>query len=217
MAQIPLTDGASRPLDWHCTPARDWRKFGLGALYILQAARSLHPDIFDQLLVRVVGYGLAGPDLDKIAEHLDDRDPLKLYRGFVPPDSTPKDGKIYPFMWLGPVSPLAVTRAPIMTAAYTDFDQFRADNHSWIAPIRAKLGKPLMAGNPTPLDRKTTAATDLASKSRAAKRKTEKQVKNILAYTDTGGIPPTSAQGLPHAPEGYGDPLAAIEDHPAPF
>lgn len=185
--------------------------------YISQAARSLHPDIFDQLLIRVIGYGLAGHDLDKVAEHLDDRDPLKLYRAFVPPDSTPKDARIYPFMWQGPVSPLAVTRAPVMTAAYTDFDQFRADNASWIKEIRDSMGAPVLTGLPAPLTRSATAAASLAGKSRAAKKKTAQQVADVLEHKETGGVPPTPAQGLPAAPNGYGDPLAAIDNHPPPF
>lgn len=197
--------------------ARDFRKLQIGLWLVSQAARSLHPDIYDQLLIRVVGYGLAGADLDKIAEQLEDRDPLKLYRSFVPPDSTPKDARIYPFMWQGPVSPLAVTRAPIMTAAYTDFDHFRTDNTPWIKEIRDRMGAPVMSGPPTPLGAGTAAAASLAGKSRAAKKKTAQQIATVVEHKNTGGIPPAAAQGLPHSPEGYGDPLADLDNHPPPF
>src|SRR5690606_21308896 len=53
--------------------ARDTRKFGIGWTYITQTTRSLNPDIWDQLTVRVMGYGLAGADVEKVAEQVDDR------------------------------------------------------------------------------------------------------------------------------------------------
>jgi len=193
--------------------AKDFRKFGLGFLYILQAARGLHNDIFEQLLIRIIGYGLAGPDLEKIAEHLDDRDHLRLYRNFVPPDSL--DPRVYPFMCVGPVSPLAVTRAPIMVAAFTDFDAFRAANFMWMHTIRTGMGKDTKTGLPEPLDasarnRFTVARGKAFSKSKAAKAA-------VVANAEHGGVDPKAGFALPGGDASI-DPLAALDgDEEFPF
>ncbi|NAZ87754.1 ATP-binding protein, partial [Kineococcus indalonis] len=125
---------------------RDTRKFGIGWMLISQSPRSVNADCWDQMAVRLMGYGLGGADLAKVAEQMDDPEHLKLYRAFAPPDSTKP--KVYPFMVTGPVSPLSFTKAPVFLAAYTDFERFRADNHHWISAIRLSLGLPVLSGAP---------------------------------------------------------------------
>lgn len=127
---------------------RDFRKFGIGLGFISQTPRSVNPDIWDQALIKIIGYGLAGANLDKVAEELDDRDHLRLYKGFAPPESSYPP--MYPFMFLGPVSPLAVTKAPLFVSTYTDFDEFRRDNALWIDQLAASQGMtPRTNGTPT--------------------------------------------------------------------
>lgn len=146
--------------------ARDTRKFGIGWLYISQSTRSVNSDIWDQMSVRIFGYGLAGADLDKMVESVDDKDNLKLYRGFAPPMSSKK----YPFLLTGPVSPLAVTRTPVTLDVYTNFDHFRLDNQHWIAPVRRRLGQEILTGNPKPVSG-NSAAPRTAKKADANTRK----------------------------------------------
>lgn len=124
--------------------ARDTRKFGIGWLYISQSTRSVNLNIWDQMSVRVFGFGLSGGDLDKMGEIVDSRSSLSLYRGFGNPRSTGR----YPFLLTGPVSPLSANSTPVVLQAYTDFQDFRDDNINWIKPIRDALGKPLEAGSP---------------------------------------------------------------------
>lgn len=191
---------------------RDTRKFGIGWTVISQSPRSINQDCFDQLSIRVLGYGLGGADLAKVAEQMDDTDHLKLYRGFAPPDSTRP--KVYPFMLSGPVSPLSFTKAPVFIAAYTDFDAFRADNHAWISRIRASLGLPVLTGTPTRAGGPPRPAP--AAARRPAAGRSLIQAALVRAHRDNGGVDPRSGTGL------SGDPtftagLSAIDDDPPPF
>ena len=110
--------------------ARQTRKLGLGWFFITQTPSDLNPGIWDQLAVRVVGYGLGGSDLRRIEEHVDDPEALRLYRSFPHPRST--DPRQYPFMLLGTVSPLSFTKAPVFLFVYTSFTNLQRDNHHWI-------------------------------------------------------------------------------------
>ncbi len=124
--------------------ARDTRKFGIGWMYISQSTRSVNPDIWDQMTVRLFGYGLNGADIDKMGEVVDDKSALRLYRSSGNPRST----GVYPFMMTGPVSPLAANATPVMLHVYTDFQAFREDNDHWIRPQRTALGLPVLSGQP---------------------------------------------------------------------
>lgn len=180
--------------------ARDTRKFGIGWTYITQTTRSLNPDIWDQLTIRALGYGLAGADMEKVAEQVDDRDHLKLYKAFAPPDST--QPKIYPWMLTGPVSPLSFSRAPINLAAYTDFQNFRDDNAEWITQIRLSMGQQVLTGTPTKpggggmalAPRASRPVRSVASPPRSAAGRAE--VERIRAHRETGGVDPANAVGL---------------------
>jgi hypothetical protein len=196
--------------------ARDTRKFGIGWTFITQSPRSINQDIWDQLSIRVIGYGLGGADLAKIAEQMDDPDHLKLYRGFAPPDSTKP--KVYPFMFTGPVSPLSFTKAPVFLSAYTDFQTFRDDNEHWILPIRRSLGLPLLSGTPV-----LTGGPRLVAPIRKRARPGKPlgtmdliRASGILAHKDNGGVDPASAVGLSRDP-GFSDPLSALDSDEPPF
>lgn len=124
--------------------ARDTRKFGIGWFYISQSPYSINPDIWGQMSVRVFGTGLTGSDVDKMAEVLDRGDSVALYRTFGNPRAT----GIYPFLLVGPVSPLAANSSPLVVHTFTEFDDFRTENSTWLNAIRAKMGKPVLTGKP---------------------------------------------------------------------
>lgn len=191
--------------------ARDTRKFGIGWLYITQATRSINPDIWDQLSVRLFGYGLAGADVDKMAEIVDDRDSLRLYKAFAPPRSTGR----YPFLLTGPVSPLAVTRAPIAVDVYTHFEEFRADNAHWIAPIRARLGLPVLSGLPVapgaPGAPKQPAKAPRARSNQS--RVSQSDARAQIIETSAAARANRATVGLQDA-AGFADPLNGIDDAP---
>lgn len=215
-ARTPETKALSEELAGY---ARDTRKFGIGWTYITQTTRSLNPDIWDQLSVRVVGYGLAGADVDKLGEQLDDRDHLKLYKGFSPPDST--NPRVYPFMITGPVSPLSFTNAPIFIAAYTDFDDFRSDNAHWISDLRQAQGLPMLTGTPTmprPVGPVLARRAQRESPGRVTSR-TQAQRERVREHAATGGVDPAAGRGLTNDPM-FSDPLSGMfaspEDEP-PF
>lgn len=195
--------------------ARDTRKFGIGWFYITQTPRSLNPDIWDQLSVRIVGYGLGGAELARVAEQLDDPGHLKLYRSFAHPDSTRP--KVYPFMIMGPVSPLAFTKAPVFLQTYTDFDDFRADNYPWIAHLRRSLGQPLRSGPPVRPGGVTPARPPAVSRpSVPAGRGVREQADQVRAHRSTGGVDPAAGAGLSRD-RLFGAGLDAIDADTPPF
>nr|WP_276612452.1 DUF87 domain-containing protein [Kineococcus vitellinus] len=195
---------------------RDTRKFGIGWTLISQSPRSINADCWDQMAVRIMGYGLGGADLAKVAEQLDDPEHLKLYRAFSPPDSTKP--KVYPFMVTGPVSPLSFTKAPVFLAAYTDFEQFRTDNHHWISRARLRLGLPVLAGVPAlagggPLVAARPARASVAAPRRGAA--VQEAVERVREHAATGGIAPGAFVGLP-GDGAFSGGLGSIDDDP-PF
>jgi hypothetical protein len=182
--------------------ARDTRKFGIGWLYISQSTRSVNLAIWDQMSVRVFGFGLSGGDLDKISEIIDDRSSLRLYRAFGNPRSTGK----FPFLLTGPVSPLSANATPIVVNAYTDFDEFRSNNNIWIKPIRDSLGKDLISGPPK-LDDKVKSNSRKASKNvKNPTREIVETNKEIAKNRDLTSV----------KDENFGNPLDSL-DSEAPF
>jgi hypothetical protein len=187
--------------------ARDTRKFGIGWLYISQSTRSLNQDIWDMMSVRLFGYGLSGADLEKMAEIVDDRNTLRLYRTFGNPRAT----GVYPFLIAGPVSPLAANATPLTLQIYTDFDDFRRDNNHWIEPIRKKLGREVLSGQPILPNGSTSGAFKpklrrvVGKDARAAiidSSKVVRENRHAVGIADT---------------EGFGDPLTHLEDVELPF
>lgn len=197
--------------------ARDTRKFGIGWFYITQTPRSLNNDIWDQLAVRVIGYGLSGGELAKVGETLDGTDHLALYRAFAPPDAT--QPRVYPFMMTGPVSPLSFTKAPIFVAAPTDFDDFRAANRAWIEPLRLSLGFQVVSGAPTrptanaPRKRPTMTSPPAG---KAPTRRAEEDAARVRQHASTGGVDPKAGVGL-STDAGFSGGLSAIDSDEPPF
>lgn len=199
------------------TFARDTRKFGIGWCYLTQAVvRGLNADITAQLSMWFVGYGLTGGDLEKVADQLDDRDQLRQYKAFAPPRAT--NPRVYPFLLLGPVSPLSFTKAPLAIAMYTDFDEFRADNADWIAARRAAMGAPPLTGAPVkPGNVAVDAAARVAkaARNRSNPARVAADSEKIRAHAATGGVNPAAGDLLTSDPT-FSAGLSAIDDDP-PF
>ncbi|MFC1943836.1 ATP-binding protein [Chloroflexota bacterium] len=106
---------------------RTTRKYGLGWTFITQEIGSLRRGIYSQLRVRCFGYGLtSGTELQRLRETVGDPSSLDLYRTFVDPAAIRPS--TYPFMLMGPISPLSFTGAPVFLSVYTDFEKFKRDN-----------------------------------------------------------------------------------------
>jgi aspartate carbamoyltransferase regulatory subunit len=93
---------------------RTTRKYGLGWMFISQTLSSLSRDILDQIRIYVFGFGL-GWGIERLA--LKDiiggqYEALKLYQSFRDPQSS-LNQKSYPFMTVGPISPLSFSGTPL--------------------------------------------------------------------------------------------------------
>lgn len=118
--------------------ALDTRKFGIGWTYILQSPADLRYGIWKQLTFVYSGYGLVGEDVKRLEGLTDDPKQVDLYRQFIAPAST----GIYPFMIMGPASPLIFTSAPMFINAYGGTDEFLEHNQFWVDTITAKRQLP---------------------------------------------------------------------------
>lgn len=104
---------------------RTTRKYGLGYMFITQTIASLHKEIVQQLRLYAFGYGLtSGSEYRQIEELVSDKQALSLYKSFVDPQSN----KQYPFMFLGPISPLSFTGSPLFIQMFIEFNQFEDAN-----------------------------------------------------------------------------------------
>ncbi|MFC0313585.1 helicase HerA domain-containing protein [Gordonia phosphorivorans] len=113
--------------------ARDVRKFGIGMLFITQSATSLRDDIWRQLTVVLVGYGLHDQaDLKKLSNRVSESH-VALYRTAPPPEATGR----YTWMCIGGgVTGLSFGSNPIFLEVYTDAADWLARNQSWITGLR---------------------------------------------------------------------------------
>lgn len=93
---------------------RTTRKFGLGWMFISQTLSSLHREILNQIRIFIFGFGLAW-GLERLA--LQDiiggaREAIRLYQNFRDPQSG-LGKREYPFMTIGPISPLSFSGSPL--------------------------------------------------------------------------------------------------------
>ncbi len=111
---------------------RETRKYGIGWFFISQTLGGLDNEILQQLRIMVFGFGLAmGTEFDRLRDFVGgDRRALELYQSFRDPQSFPtKQFQEFPFMAIGPLSPLSFSRKPIFFTAFTDAKDFmRANN-----------------------------------------------------------------------------------------
>ena len=93
---------------------RTTRKYGLGWMFVSQTLASLDREIVSQLRMYFFGYGLAwGSELDALGDLIGGNpSALRLYQQFRDPESSLGERK-YPFMALGPSSPLSFSLIPM--------------------------------------------------------------------------------------------------------
>jgi hypothetical protein len=110
---------------------RETRKYGVGWLFISQTLGGIDNEILQQLRILFFGFGLAlGDEFRKLREFAggDDR-AMELYQSFRDPQSFPRrDLQEFPFMAVGPVSPLAFSGRPLFFTAFTDSNEFLRAN-----------------------------------------------------------------------------------------
>lgn len=113
---------------------RELRKYAVGFTLILQEPSALHDSIWKQLQngFRAFAGGMVGNDLDKVREQVGNGGAQSLYQQLARPS---KDNPIYPWMLCGSISPLSVTSAPIFMEAFTDPEEWRRSNKSWLPGV----------------------------------------------------------------------------------
>jgi len=107
------------------------RKYGLGWMFISQSPLNLHRDILNQLRIHFFGFSLAlGSEFQALREIAGgDPNALKLYQSFRDPHSV-FDSLLreYPFMTVGPVSPLSFAGTPLFFTAFNTPEEFLKAN-----------------------------------------------------------------------------------------
>lgn len=109
---------------------RETRKYGVGWMFISQTMMGLDTELLMQLRSMFFGYGLAfGLEFRRLQELAGgDNDAMDLYRSFRDPHSAMDDeSKQFPFMAIGPVSPMPFSGQPLFFSAFNAQD-FRAAN-----------------------------------------------------------------------------------------
>lgn len=106
---------------------RETRKYGIGWCFISQTLGGLDNEIIQQLRILLFGFGLAlGEEFRRMREFIggDDR-AMELYQSFRDPQSFPQRNlQEFPFMAVGPVSPLSFSGRPLFFTAFTNPDEF---------------------------------------------------------------------------------------------
>jgi hypothetical protein len=110
---------------------RETRKYGLGWFLISQTLGGIDPEILQQLRILSFGFGLAmGPEFDRLRDFVGgDKRSLELYQSFRDPQSFPaRHLQEFPFMAVGPISPLAFSGKPVFFNMFTDMQRFLEAN-----------------------------------------------------------------------------------------
>jgi len=104
---------------------RTTRKYGLGWMFISQTLSSLDREIINQIRVYVFGFGLAwGVERQALLDIIrGQKEALSLYQMFRDPQSGLGERE-YPFMTVGPISPLSFSSAPLFFTALKYPDEF---------------------------------------------------------------------------------------------
>jgi len=111
---------------------RETRKYGVGWFLISQTLGGVDNEILQQLRILFFGFGLAlGDEFRKLGEFAGgDKRAMELYQSFRDPHSAPRrELREFPFMAVGPASPLAFSGKPLFFSAFIDPQEFlRANN-----------------------------------------------------------------------------------------
>jgi len=97
---------------------RTTRKYGLGWMFISQTLSSLDKEIINQIRIYVFGFGLAwGVERQALREIIGGaEEAIRLYQMFRDPQSS-LGKREYPFMTIGPISPLSFSGTPLFFTA----------------------------------------------------------------------------------------------------
>jgi hypothetical protein len=110
---------------------RETRKFGVGWFMISQTLGGIDSELVKQLRILFFGFGLAmGDEFRKLGEFAGgDKRSMELYQSFRDPHSAPRpDLREFPWMAVGPVSPLSHSGKPVFFSAFTDPAEFLDSN-----------------------------------------------------------------------------------------
>lgn len=110
---------------------RETRKYGIGWFFISQTLGGVDSEILQQLRILMFGFGLAmGSEFDRLRDFVGgDKRALELYQSFRDPQSFPRrELQEFPFMAVGPVSPLAFSGKPLFFSAFTSPQEFVSAN-----------------------------------------------------------------------------------------
>jgi len=104
---------------------RTTRKYGLGWMFISQTLSSLHREILNQIRIFIFGFGLGwGLERQALWEIIGGAtEAIKLYQNFRDPQSG-LGKREYPFMTIGPISPLSFSGSPLFFTALNYPDEF---------------------------------------------------------------------------------------------
>ena len=111
---------------------RETRKYGLGWLLISQTLGGIDTDILQQLSIFFFGFGLAlGDEFRKLRELVGgDNRSMDLYQSFKNPQSAPRPHmREFPFMAVGPLSPLSFSGRPVFFSAFQDPKEYLLSNN----------------------------------------------------------------------------------------
>ncbi len=104
---------------------RETRKYGVGWMFISQTMQGLDTEILMQLRSMFFGYGLSfGLEFRRLQELAGgDHEAMNLYRSFRDPQSAMNpESKQFPFMAIGPVSPMPFAGQPMFFSAFNGSD-----------------------------------------------------------------------------------------------
>lgn len=110
---------------------RETRKYGLGWMLISQTLGGIDTEILQQLSSMFFGFGLAlGDEYRKLRELAGgDERAMELYQSFRNPQNAPRRTlKEFPFMAIGPISPLSFSGRPIFFSAFQDPEKYLTSN-----------------------------------------------------------------------------------------
>ena len=108
---------------------RTTRKYGLGWMFISQSLSSIHLEIINQIRIFTFGFGLGwGNELRALREIIGGaKEAIRLYQNFKDPQSG-LGKREYPFMTIGPISPLSFSGTPLFFNALNYPDEFTKVN-----------------------------------------------------------------------------------------
>ena len=112
---------------------RETRKYGIGWFFISQTLGGIDNEILQQLRTLFFGFGLAlGDEFRKLREFAGgDSRAMELYQSFRDPHSAPSPRlREFPFMAVGPVSPLSFSGRPMFFSAFTATEFLKANQLS---------------------------------------------------------------------------------------